>query len=53
MSTKPLVQCFSDEIDAVIEKYFETGLTVSEAVGALELLKLNLWRDQTEEGDDE
>ena len=43
MATKPLVQTFYDELDAVVKKYCDNGLTVSEAIGSLELLKLAIY----------
>jgi len=46
---KPLVQQFQDDINAVIDKYRDEGLTVSEAVGAIELSKLDLWHEQESE----
>jgi hypothetical protein len=40
MSSKPIVQCFTDDLQKVVDKYRDSGLTVAEAVGALSLLKL-------------
>ncbi len=46
---KPIAQQFSDDLRVVIDKYYDQGITLSEAIGAIELLKLDLWREQTEE----
>lgn len=47
MPEKPLVQQFQDEIQAVVDKYKSEGisLTLSEAVGALELVKMDLYSE--------
>ena len=49
MSQKPLVQHFQDDIDAVIDKYRDEGITVSETMGVLELTKLLLFAEFSEE----
>ena len=46
---KSTIQCFQDELNVVINTYRDEGLTLGEAVGALELVKLDLWKEQTEE----
>jgi hypothetical protein len=46
---KPISQQFKDDIDAVVERYYDQGITISEAIGAIELVKLDLWRAQIEE----
>lgn len=46
---KPIAQQFKDDLQAVVNKYYDQGITLSEAIGAIELLKLDLWREQTEE----
>ena len=46
---KPIAQQFKDDLQAVVDKYYDQGITLSEAIGAIELLKLDLWREQTEE----
>jgi len=43
---KPIIQCFQDELNVVINTYRDEGLTLGEAVGALELVKLDLWKEQ-------
>jgi len=44
----PLLQQFQEELSGVIDKYRDQGLTLGEAIGAIELCKLDLWRDQTD-----
>lgn len=46
---KPIAQQFKDDLQTVVDKYYDQGITLSEAIGAIELLKLDLWREQTEE----
>ena len=48
---KPLIQQFQDDLDEVVDKYREQGLTLGESIGAIEIVKLDLWREQT--GSDE
>ena len=50
---KPMIQIFQDEIEAVVRRYYDQGLTLGEAVGALEVVKLDLWRNQRDEPDEE
>lgn len=40
---KPLVQCFSDDLMEMVGKYRGEGITYAEAIGALELVKLDLF----------
>lgn len=49
MAIPPLVQQFQDEINGVIDKYRDEGLTLSEAIGAIELTKLDLWHEAQED----
>ena len=53
MASKPIVQSFSDDLMAVIDKYREQGITVSEVVGAIELVKMNIILDQMEDDEEE
>jgi hypothetical protein len=46
---KPLIQQFQDDLCCVIDKFRDQGLTVGESIGAIELLKLDLWQEQNEE----
>ena len=45
MSLKPLVDCFHDDIEAVVDKYRNEGITLSEVIGCLELIKMDIHRD--------
>ena len=45
----PLIQLFQDEINKVVDKYRDEGLTLGEAIGALELVKLDLYSETNEE----
>jgi hypothetical protein len=42
---KPLVQQFQDDLSSVIDNYRDQGLTLSESIGTLELIKLDLWNE--------
>lgn len=42
----PLIQLFSDELQLVVDKYRDQGLTYGEAIGAIEIIKLNLWNEE-------
>lgn len=43
MASKPLIQCFIDDINVVIDKYRDTGITVGEMIGAFQVLVFDLW----------
>jgi len=45
MSSKPIVQQFYDDVEKVIDKYRDQGITISEIVGSLELSKLDLYKE--------
>jgi len=49
VATIPLVQQFQEDIDSIIDKYREEGLTLSEAIGTIELTKLDLWHEVQED----
>jgi len=42
MSNKPIIQQFTDDINRVIDKYRDTGITIGEIVGAFEIAQLDL-----------
>jgi len=48
-TNRSVVDCFQQEIEVVLETYKKDGLKLGEAVGVLELVKLDLWKEQTEE----
>jgi hypothetical protein len=50
---KPIIQQFQDELSAVVDKYRDQGITLGESVGAIELVKLDLWNEQTEDAAEE
>lgn len=52
MSVKPLSQSFTDDVDAVVDKYRDQGITVSEVVGALELVKIGIINSSIESDED-
>ena len=43
----PLIDLFSTEINSIIDKYRDEGLTVGEAIGAIEIIKLDLYNEQS------
>lgn len=49
MSRKPICQQFQDDINEVIDRYKGEGLSFAEAVGVLEIVKLDLWISQNDE----
>lgn len=49
MSTPPLVELFVRDLQAVVEKYCNQGLTLAEAIGAFEILKLETFQDHVDE----
>ena len=50
--TKPLVAQFEDDINIVIDKYREQGLTIAEFVGTIETVKIEAYLGQRENEDD-
>lgn len=48
---KPLVQCLQDDLEKVIDKYRDEGVTFCEVIGALEILKLDVWRECPDENE--
>ncbi len=42
---KPLAQQFQDEINEVINRYRDQGLTYGEAIGGMEVAKIDLWNE--------
>ena len=42
MPNKPLIQQFTDEINLVIDKYRDSGITIGEIIGAFEIAQLEL-----------
>lgn len=52
MAAKAVVQQLQDDIENVIAKY-ENLLTLSEVIGTLEMAKLNIYRQNQEDEDDD
>jgi len=50
---KPIIQQFQDDIEAVIDKYRDQGITFGEAIGAIEMVKISLWSEKIEDDDEE
>jgi hypothetical protein len=48
----PVIQHFQDDLEAVIDKYRGEGVSLGECIGGLEVVKLNLWRELTQEPGD-
>lgn len=53
MDGKPLVAQFVGDLEAVVGKYHDQGMTVAEAIGGLEIVKLSVFRDQSSPEDDD
>ena len=49
MSQKPISQQLQDEINSVIKKHTYGELTFAEAIGVLEIVKMDLWISQNDE----
>lgn len=49
MSSKPIAQQLQDEINAVIKNFKYGEITFCEAVGVLEIIKMDLWISQNDE----
>lgn len=45
----PLCQQFQDDVNTAIDKYRDQGLTLAEAIGVLEVAKLDLWLEAKRE----
>lgn len=45
MSLPPLINQFSYDLNSVVDKYRDQGLTTGEAIGAIEILKLQLFNE--------
>jgi len=52
MAEKPLQQQFQDDIDKVVDKYRDQGLTVGGAVGVLIMVALDVRDNAATEEDD-
>ena len=53
MDAKPIAQQFVDDIKAVVDRYRDQGITNVEAMGALEIIKLDIYgeaQDDDESG---
>jgi len=53
MGAQPLVGQFAEDLEAVVRRYYDQGLTVSEALGALDLIHGRIVRDALENDEDE
>jgi len=49
----PLINHFQNDVDRVIDKYRDQGLTLGEAVGALEICKNTLLNEDDDDDDDD
>lgn len=45
MSERPLIDCFQSDLEEVLDRYKDQGLTVGEVIGTLETVKLDAWRE--------
>lgn len=48
----PIAVCFSNEINAVIDKYRGQGIAVGEVIGCFEVAKYRLITEAIEDSDD-
>lgn len=49
---KPLVQQFSDDLHDVVDKYKDSGITLAETIGAIEMVKLDVFEIHKESDDE-
>ena len=49
MASKPLVQQLQDEVNLAIDKFRGTGLTMADTIGALEIIKIDLYVEKVKE----
>jgi len=49
MAEKPLMQQFQDDVNEVVDKYRDQGITLGEIIGALEIVKLDVYGDEDAE----
>ncbi len=45
MSQKPIIQHLVDDVNNVIDKYRDEGITVGEVVGVFQLAILDIWAE--------
>jgi hypothetical protein len=48
MSSKPMVQQLQDDLNAVIKDFKYGEITFCEAIGVLEIIKMDLWISQND-----
>lgn len=41
----PMAMRFQEALDTVLDRFRDEGITLGEAIGTLEVVKLNLWRE--------
>jgi hypothetical protein len=49
----PLIELFQMDLNAVVDKYREQGLTAGEAVGTLDIVKMELYISHRENADED
>jgi len=42
LAVKPVAQAFADELTALVAKYKDSGLTISECIGTLDMYKFQI-----------
>jgi len=53
MADEPIEQRFQEDVEGLIKKYYDTGLTLSSTIGVFEICKSNLIMEYQEEDDDD
>lgn len=46
--SKPIIRQFQDDLNDVLDKYRDQGITVGEAIGAIEMVRLGLFQETVE-----
>ena len=53
MSLKPLSDLFMEDVERVVDKYRDEGVTYTEVIGVLEVIKIDLYKEARDIPDDE
>ena len=51
--SKPLIQYLQEDLENVIKKYYDQGITLGECIGVLEIVKLRVWSISAEDSFDD
>jgi len=43
MVVKPLVQCLQDDVEVVLRRYYDQGVSLAEVIGVLSIVQMNVY----------